>query len=128
MHCPKCQGDLQAKTFSTLRYHRCTDCGGIMMSPDMVRKAKQTIRAYDIIDVGSARTGRRLNKLADIQCPFCDDQPVMERMQDPEQTHIELEQCPRCEHLFFDAGEFTDKHQETLWDKVLDMVARQRQR
>jgi len=126
MQCPKCQGNLQSKTFSTLRYHRCDDCGGIMMTPDMVRKAKRTIRAYDIIDVGSSGTGRRFNKHADVRCPFCEDQPAMNRMQDPEQTHIQLEQCPQCAQLFFDAGEFTDKHRETLWDKVLDMVAGKR--
>lgn len=126
MECPKCQGDLQSKTFSTLRYHRCEDCGGIMMTPDMVRKAKQTIRAYDIMDVGSPGTGRRMNRLTDIGCPFCEDRPVMNKMPDPEQTHIVLEQCPKCERLFFDAGEFTDKHRETLWDKVLDRLAGQR--
>lgn len=128
MECPKCQGDLQSKTFSTLRYHRCEDCGGIMMTPDMVRKAKQTIRAYDIMDVGSPGMGRRLNKITDIVCPFCEDGPVMNRMPDPQQTHIWVEQCPSCERLFFDAGEFTDKHKETFWDKVLDHLARQRSR
>lgn len=126
MECPKCQGDLQAKTFSTLQYHRCDGCGGIMMTPTMVRKAKQTIRAYDIMDVGSPRKGKKLNQMEDIQCPFCADGPTMSKVQDPDQVHIELEQCPRCERLFFDAGEFKDKHKETLWDSVLDMLARRR--
>lgn len=126
MECPKCHGDLQAKTFASLKYHRCDECGGIMMTPTMVRKAKQTIRAYDIMDVGSPRKGRRLNRLEDIQCPFCADGPVMDKVQDPEQVHIQLEQCPKCERLFFDAGEFKDKHKETVWDNVLDMLARRR--
>lgn len=126
MLCPKCQGELQAKTFSTLQYHRCDDCGGIMMTPEMVQKAKHTIRAYDIMDVGSARKGRKLNRVADIDCPFCDDHPAMNKIQDPQQSHIWLEQCGTCERLFFDAGEFTDLHRETLWDKVLDMLGNPR--
>lgn len=123
MQCPKCEGTLEAKRFTTIRYHRCDGCGGIMMTPEMVRRAQHTIRAYDIIDVGSRRRGRALNAVGDIECPFCDGSPRMTKVQDPEQIHIWLEQCPRCERLFFDAGEFTDKHRETLWDKVLDLIA-----
>ena len=126
MQCPKCQGELQAKTFASLRYHCCNVCDGIMMTPAMVRKAKQTIRAYEIMDVGSSRKGKQLNKVTNVRCPFCPDQPAMNKVQDPEQTHILLEQCPKCERLFFDAGEFADKHRETLWDKVLDLLAKRR--
>ena len=122
MACPKCQGELDAKHFSTIQYHRCRDCGGIMMTPDMVRHAKHTIRAYEIMDVGSPRTGAKLNQMSEIQCPFCDGAPAMNAIQDAEQRHIWLEQCPQCERMFFDAGEFTDKHRETLWDKVLDLI------
>ncbi len=67
--------------------------------------------------------GRELNLLGDIDCPFHDDPIQMIKIQDADQTHIWLEQCPKCERLFFDAGEFTDKHRETLWDKVLGLLA-----
>lgn len=123
MQCPKCQGTLEDKAYTTIRYHRCEQCGGIMMTPDMVRRAKQTIRSYEILDLGSSRRGRKLNAVGDIDCPFCDDAPRMAKIHDPEQYHIWLEQCPKCERLFFDAGEFTDKHRETLWDNVLGLLA-----
>lgn len=126
MECPKCQGDLQAKTFASLKYHRCGDCGGIMMEHDMVRRAKKTLKAYEIMDVGSPRKGRQLNTVGDIACPFCQDQPAMNKIRDPDQSHIWLEQCPQCERLFFDAGEFTDLHRETFWDKVLGLLAKPR--
>ena len=123
MECPKCQGALEEKRFTTIRYHRCDECRGIMMTPEMVRRAKQTIRSYQIIDVGPASRGRELNLLGDIDCPFHDDPIQMTKIQDTDQTHIWLEQCPKCERLFFDAGEFTDKHRETLWDKVLGLLS-----
>jgi Zn-finger nucleic acid-binding protein len=123
MECPKCQGDLEEKTFTTIRYHRCDQCGGVMMTPDMVRRAKQTIRSYEIIDVGSARRGRKFNRVEEIDCPFHEPPVRMNKIRDAEQTHIWLEQCPTCERLFFDAGEFTDKHRETMWDNVLELIS-----
>jgi len=40
----------------------------------------------------------------------------------PDQPHIWLEQCPACEGVFFDAGEFTDLRYHTVADWARDFL------
>jgi NAD-dependent SIR2 family protein deacetylase len=77
------------------------------------------------IDTGASGVGREWNALADVSCPSCGSSMV--RTVVPEQPHIEIERCPACEGVFFDAGELTDLRYVTLVD-FIRKLRRPRQR
>ena len=58
------------------------------------------------LDIGDVTTGKQQNQIEHYRCPRCAG--PMNRLVDPEQTHIWFEQCGSCRGTFFDAGELTD--------------------
>jgi len=68
------------------------------------------------LDIGHPKVGREYDKIDDIDCPDCGVR--MDKIVDPVQTHIWMEQCSSCNKIFLDAGEFSDLKYETLMDKV----------
>jgi hypothetical protein len=77
-----------------------------------------------VLDSGNAKLGQQLNELSDIQCPECGVE--MEKVADPQQTHIWFESCSQCEGMFFDAGEFSDLKYDTVIDRIRDFVTGRR--
>lgn len=122
MQCPKCQGEMQEHTLSTLSgevtVDRCVDCRGIWFDIGEAELLKDKWMS-DYIDDGDPEVGREHNKIRDVNCPRCGKQ--MAQLNDPVQTHIQYEAC--AEHgMYFDAGEFTDYKYETLMDIFRDFV------
>jgi Zn-finger nucleic acid-binding protein len=122
MECPKCQGNMEEKTLSTLKggvtVDRCSTCFGIWFDIGEAETLKEKWMS-DYVDSGDPAVGRVHNKIRDINCPRCDK--PMRALSDPLQTHIQYEGCD--EHgMYFDAGEFTDFKYETLMDIFRDFV------
>ena len=122
MQCPKCQGEMEEVTLSTLsggvEVDRCINCRGIWFDIGEAELLKDKWMS-DYIDDGDPGVGREHNKIRDVNCPRCDK--PMEQLNDPLQTHIQYEAC--AEHgMYFDAGEFTDYKYETLMDIFRDFV------
>ena len=107
--CPKCDGELETKTYEEISVQRCNNCYGLLIAEEMLEKMKEERQVEKFLDVGKASVGRKFDKIEDIECPLCKIE--MTRLEDPEQTHIWLETCPICHRVFLDAGEYTDlKH------------------
>ncbi len=68
------------------------------------------------LDIGSPAIGKKFDKVEDIQCPHCNVN--MDKIVDPNQTHIGMEACPSCDRFFLDAGEFTDLKHDAFSDKI----------
>jgi Zn-finger nucleic acid-binding protein len=66
----------------------------------------RTKEAAAALDIGDVKTGKQQNKVENYRCPRSAGE--MNRLVDPEQTHIWFEQCDSCRGSFFDAGELTD--------------------
>jgi Zn-finger nucleic acid-binding protein len=95
--------------------HRCTACHGLWFKPVDLTRLRNTYKA-EIIDAGSTRKGKELNKVEDIDCPECGKQ--MSKVSDDDQTHIWYESCPDGHGVYFDAGELTDLSQDTFMDTI----------
>jgi len=104
---------------------RCDDCGGIFCH----RKTLEQLQKLWVmwprsdprsIDTGATHVGRKWNTLVDISCPSC--AASMVRTAVPEQPHIEIESCPACGSVFFDAGELTDLRHVTLVDFIRKLL------
>ncbi len=80
--------------------------------------------AEAFLDIGHPRVGREYDKIDDIDCPVCG--VPMNKIVDEIQTHIWMEQCPRCSKIFLDAGEFSDLKYETLMDKIKGLLSGKR--
>ncbi|MEL7187877.1 MAG: zf-TFIIB domain-containing protein, partial [Pseudomonadota bacterium] len=52
------------------------------------------------------KAGKQQNAIENYRCPRCAG--AMNKLVDPEQTHVWFEQCDSCSGSFFDAGELTD--------------------
>jgi PAT family beta-lactamase induction signal transducer AmpG len=105
MRCPKCRADMQQILFDEIEVDRCTVCHGLWFD-DGELELLRTQEAAAALDVGNIKTGKKHNEIENYRCPRCAGK--MNRLVDPQQTHIWFEQCDSCRGSFFDAGELTD--------------------
>ena len=116
MICPKCNGDMETREHGEdISIQRCNNCYGLFMEDDVLARMRDEFMVETFLDIGSATLGKKFDKIDDIQCPVCSTQ--MDKIVDPEQTHIWMESCPSCNRVFLDAGEFTDLKYNTLSGK-----------
>jgi Zn-finger nucleic acid-binding protein len=123
MKCPKCNSDMEKVTFEQIEVDRCTNCKGLWF--DMLEHEHlKAMQNSESIDVGKAELGKEYDKIDKIDCPVCQTQMI--RMVDKDQSHIHYEACTTCYGVFFDAGEFTDYKEETVFDFFRDLFAKKR--
>ncbi|MDA1075653.1 MAG: zf-TFIIB domain-containing protein [Proteobacteria bacterium] len=121
MECPKCPGTLESKTYGRkITVHRCSECAGLWCKPAVLLEMKKEWMSEAILDSGNPSVGEKLNKIDQIKCPEC--AVDMQKTSDSRQTHIWYETCPKCEGMFFDAGEFSDLKYDTFMDRIRDLV------
>mgnify|MGYP003632108897 CR=1 FL=1 len=118
MECPKCSRLLEKKVFKNVEVERCAGCFGIFCTHEAIEQGKKVWLAEAVLDIGYETTGARYDSIDDIECPEC--RVKMDKVSDPDQAHIWLEVCPRCDKVFLDAGEFTDLKYRTLLDRYRD--------
>ncbi len=125
MECPKCGGELYPVAQDNIEIDRCRKCGGMwfdMLEVDRLRKVKGSAKA---LDVGDEASGEELNQQGKIDCPRCHTQMI--RMVDLQQHHIWYESCSVCYGKWFDAGEFKDLQEASIFDFFRDLFARERE-
>jgi Zn-finger nucleic acid-binding protein len=66
--------------------------------------------------LGDSKTGKEQNQNDLINCPKCNTKMI--RMVDAQQSHIWFEHCVTCSGNYFDAGEFKDLQEDTIFDFV----------
>lgn len=121
MDCPKCGGELETKTHGEdISLKRCCVCFGLLVRTNVLAKMREEWMIETFLDTGSKSIGKKFDKVDDIQCPHCN--VTMDKIVDPEQTHIWMEACPGCDRIFLDAGEFTDLKYETFGDKIKSLL------
>jgi uncharacterized protein len=109
---------MEHQSFKGVEVDRCTGCFGLFCSPDAIEKTRETRLAEKVLDIGYESTGESYNKVGNIHCPVCSIK--MDKISDPEQTHIWMEVCSQCKNVFLDAGELTDLKYVTIMDKIRD--------
>ncbi len=105
MRCPKCRADMEQVIIDGTEVDRCLSCHGLWFDDGELRMLCNK-EAATALDIGDIKTGKQQNKIEHYRCPRCAG--AMNRLVDPEQTHIWFEQCDSCRGSFFDAGELTD--------------------
>lgn len=116
LSCPKCSGELETKAVGgeNINVHRCNKCLGLFVPPGVTRKLLAIWGPDTNVDTGSEVIGKKFDKIDDISCPKCNVK--MDKIEDQQQPHIWIENCPMCGSTFFDAGELTDLKEKTLSD------------
>ena len=123
MKCPKCASLTKVVKFQTVEVDQCTNCKGLWF--DMLEEEDlKKLKGSDVIDSGNKNTGKKQNKIVDINCPKCSVKMI--RMVVNGQPHIWYEACPICYGTYFDAGEFKDATKETFFDIIKDILKGER--
>ncbi len=120
MKCPKCNFPMEIIVFEGIEIDRCTNCKGLFFDSRENKRLK-SMRGSEIIDSGDPRIGRKNNTIRHVVCPR--DGTPMVRMVDPAQAHLWYESCSTCGGVYFDAGEFRDYKDRTLFDFIRDVFA-----
>lgn len=94
---------------------KCEGCSGIWFHDSGHEVAKKLGNAKSIDDSDS-HASSAYNLIRDINCPECN--AAMIKMVDRSQLNIEFESCPDCYGVFFDAGEFADFSELTLFERI----------
>ena len=105
MLCPKCRSDMVQVAIDGTEIDRCSTCHGLWFDAGELEKMRNR-QAAEVLDVGDISVGKQQNEIEYYRCPRCAG--PMNRLVDPQQTHIWFEQCDSCHGSFFDAGELSD--------------------
>lgn len=115
--CPKCKGSLEQVVYADIEVDRCRQCGGIWFDALEAEELKK-IKGSESLDIGNPEVGSRLNNLdGKIMCPRCRTATI--RMLDIDRYSIWYEQCPKCQGIWLDAGEFKQFKQNFSTDNFL---------
>lgn len=102
--CPKCGEKLEQVVYAGVEVDRCVSCEGIWFDSFEAERLK-TIKGSESLDTGKLETGSQFNRVeGEIDCPRCSTK--MTRILDIDQYSIWYEKCPKCQGVWFDAGEF----------------------
>jgi uncharacterized protein len=123
VNCPKCKSSMEIVIFEGIEVDRCTKCKGLFFDSRENERLK-SMRGSEIIDSGDPAIGKKNNTIRHVSCPR--DGTPMVRMVDPAQSHLWYETCSACGGVYFDAGEFRDYKDRTLFDFIRDVFARPR--
>ncbi|MEM1370424.1 MAG: zf-TFIIB domain-containing protein [Cyanobacteria bacterium P01_H01_bin.15] len=119
--CPKCSGLLQSLTFEGVEVDRCRKCAGIWFDAQEADQLKN-MQGSESLDIGDPALGEQYDHIAKpLRCPCCRQRLV--KMLDMDKYSIWYESCPRCQGLWFDAGEFK-KFKENFRQPSLQRLAR----
>ena len=123
MNCPKCGGDMTAEAYEGFAFLRCAGCQGMWFGAAEL-KALRDLKGAEGLDIGSHVVGNLMNNKDEIDCPKC--QVRLAKKVDVDQHHIWYEQCPQCEGVFLDAGEFRDLRHYGLMCYLRGLFAKDR--
>ena len=104
-----------------IKVDRCTHCHGLWFD-SMEEVRLKSLSVAKRLDVGDVEIGRKLNTQIHIHCPRHTD-TLLTHLRIPDQPHIQVDSCPACYGMFFDAGEFTDFTQKTLLESIRAFLA-----
>ena len=116
--CPKCEAPMEKVEFARVSVDRCPMCDGLWFDEGEMERLKN-LTGSETIDVGTERpeaAERKAMPVQEMKCPRCSG--PMTVIQDAEQPHIEYEMCLEGHGTFFDAGEFRDFKEVTLFESI----------
>ena len=106
---------MEKVSIQEIELDRCNSCKGIWFDEFELSDAKN-LEGAESIDIGDSNSGKEQNQNDLIDCPKCNTKMI--RMVDAQQSHIWYEHCVTCSGNFFDAGEFKDLKEDTIFDFV----------
>jgi len=103
---------------------RCSGCRGLWF--DMLEQEELKLLAgSESLDIGDKSIGKEFNAKDVYNCPKCKGVSMI-KMVDCEQPHIWYEACSSCHGVFFDAGEFKDYKEESIFDRFKSLLKKPR--
>lgn len=116
MKCPACKEPLREKGAGDMTLDMCYGgCGGIWFDATELQRLDARAAAT-LHTIWQAPPGTI--QLADARlCPRCTEQ-VLERKWFSDLKKVEIDQCPRCNGIWLDAGEFSSIYEEIKGAKV----------
>jgi Zn-finger nucleic acid-binding protein len=116
MKCPACKNPLREKSAGDMTLDMCYGgCGGIWFDAHELERvsarAATTLHTIWQAPVNPAKLSEPR------MCPRCPDQ-MLERKWFSDRKTVEIDQCPRCNGIWLDAGEFSRVYEELQSSKI----------
>ena len=102
MKCPKCDIEMQPKSYDELTIDRCFSCGGIFLDKGQLDTIDNQNLATLVDVVGASEKAELMDRLAG-RCHRCDQE--MTRLTGA--NDVVFDWCDKCEGIFFDRGELS---------------------
>lgn len=116
MKCPSCKNPLREKSAGGLILDLCYGgCGGIWFDARELERVSASAAAtlHSIWTVPQGKVTLTEPRM----CPRCPNQ-ILERKWFSDLKQVEIDQCPKCDGIWLDAGEFTRIYEEIKGAKV----------
>ena len=116
MKCPACKGPLREKGAGEITVDICYGgCGGIWFDASELGRINARA-ATTLHTIWQAPTGNT-NPTGPRMCPRCAEQ-VLDRKWFSDEETVEIDQCPKCNGIWLDAGEFSRLYKELQGARV----------
>jgi Zn-finger nucleic acid-binding protein len=118
MKCPKCEANLESKTFKKVNIHECGTCSGLWFDKDELNRAKDSTDedlAWLDFDIFEEKESKYSKKESGRVCPRDNSNLVTLIYSD---SKINIDACPTCHGTWLDREEF-EKIIKYLEDKVV---------
>jgi hypothetical protein len=100
MKCPKCQQEMEKKTFEGIEVDRCYHCGGLFLDKGELQDIDNR-NIGPLVDIAArSQKAEAMDKLP-AHCYRCDNAMIALKGA----GDITFDWCDKCEGLFFDRGE-----------------------
>ena len=117
MKCPACKGPLREKGAGGMTLDVCYGgCGGIWFDPTEFERVDARA-ATTLHTVWQAPFEKKVVLTEPRFCPRCPNQ-VLDRKWFSDLKKVEIDQCPKCNGVWLDAGEFSRIYDEIQGAKV----------
>lgn len=115
---------MERETVQGVTIDRCAGCGRVWLDAGEVDRLLMSTEAVLAVDIGASGPAARGQSLGEVLCPR--DLTALEVVRHPEQSHIEVDRCPRCKGMLLDAGELRDMDQFTLLERLKSLIGGKR--
>ena len=117
MDCPKCHAPMA----EALMERMVEIVVQSVLASGLTRVKRRDLKIWmsELLDSGDVEIGKANDEITDINRPICGKK--MKHVKGADQPHIGYEIC-REHSMYFDAGEFNDFKNHTLWEKMTKFI------
>ena len=125
MNCPRCNGNLEETTIREVNFSievdKCVDCEGIWFDEKELHEIEKVSEPtiWELKRIPNKRA-----QLKAMNCPKCEDKPLLKKAEHPRDQAVILDYCENCRGIWLDKGELEAIQKENWLLVIRNLVSK----